>query len=302
MKKLSLTVGITTCYGQQSIIETVKSLRSSKGITNFKFIIVADRIPLNSITKKGLKKYGVRLIENKEESSQMKKQKQFLKFVNSDLILLTQDDVLVDANTLNSAVEKFMANPNLDMVSVLNKPVRETTFFESVLSVGTNIASRVAKYWNDGDNYLSVIGRFMMFRTKFIKEQIRLREDVATSDAYYYFSTVTAGGVYKYIPSVAVYFKNPQNITEHLRKSSRFQFSKNEMGKYFGDLTSYYKVPKKAVIRAMSEEFLKNPIRFICYMGVFLYTRILRIEQKSVLNPIWEVDLSTKKINVSKII
>lgn len=302
MKNLSLTVGITTCYGHKSIMETVKSLRASKGVDSFKFIIVADRVPISSDIKKELKKYEVILIENKKEGSQMEKQKQILKLASSDLILLTQDDVLVNKDSLKTVVEEFSKDPQLSMVSVLNKPVVATNFFESVVNVGTNMANQIAKHWNSGSNYLSVIGRFMMFRTQFIKENIKLREEVATSDAYYYFSTTTAGGKYKYLPGVAVLFKNPQSMTEHLRKSSRFQYSRKEMSKYFNDLTLHYKIPKMVILRAILYEFIKNPAKFICYIAILLYTRILKMKPKSVLNPNWEVDLSTKRINVSKTI
>lgn len=295
-KQLSLTVGITTCYGDISIIDTVKSIRASKGVDDFRFIIVADRVPISPEIKKVLKKYKVELIENKKEGSQVKKQKQILKLAKTDLIIFTQDDVLLDPNALTTVANQFTINSEITMVSILNKPIKATNLFENIISVGTNIANKTAKYWNNGDNYLSVIGRFMAFRTELVKNKFRLPESVATSDAYYYFENKRVEGIYKYLSEVYVNFKNPQNMKEHLRKSSRFQYSQKEMSYYFGDLKKEYIIPKAATIKALGEQFIENSIKTFLYFIIYFYTRILKMKSSAVLNPIWEVDLSTKKL------
>ncbi len=297
IKPLSLTVGITTCYGDNSILDTVKSIRSSKGIKKFDFIIVADRNPINPWLKSQLKKHNVRLIENKTEGSQVSKQKQILALTKSDVIILTQDDVLLDPFAIKKVLDAFQ-NPQTTMISILNNPVKPTNLFESILNVGTNIANNMAKNWKDGDNYLSVIGRFMAFRTDFMKKNINQRDTIATSDAYYYLENKRNSGKYRYLSNASVFFKNPQNMKEHLRKSSRFQYSKLEMSKYFStlDLNREYEVPKAVIIKSIFQQFVSSPLLTICYFAVYFYTRLLKLKPNYVLNSIWEVDLSTKKV------
>jgi cellulose synthase/poly-beta-1,6-N-acetylglucosamine synthase-like glycosyltransferase len=295
-KRLSVTVGITTCYGDESILDTVKSIRASKGIGNFRFIIVADRVPISQRIKKVLHKYNVELIENKTEASQIVKQKQILKMTKSDVIIMTQDDVLYDQYGLARIVEAFEKNPKITMVSVRNQPVQATNFFESILNVGTNINNRIARMWKRGDNYLSVIGRCMGFRTAFMKKNFRLPESIATTDAYYYFENKRNKGKYQFLPDVPVYFKNPQNLTEHMRKSSRFQYSQFEMSKYFSDIEKEYIKPKSIIFLAMFLEFFPHPVLFILYLGVFIFTRFKKLTPSYVLNAVWEVDTSTKKV------
>lgn len=295
-KKLTLTVGITTCFGDESIVDTVKSIRASKGVDKFKFIVIADRVPIKPSIKKEFKKLNILLIENKKEAGQVKKQKQIIKLTKSDILILTQDDVLLDPRALKEVLKRFSENGDTTMISILNNPVNATSFFEGILNIGTGIANKMARYWNNGDNYLSVIGRFMAFRSDMVKNKFRMLETVATSDAYYYFENKRLGGKYEYIPEVSVYFKNPQNMKEHLRKSSRFQFSQNEMKNYFRDLEKEYKVPKIVVVRGLVAQFLENPIMMVLYLGVFGYTRILKMRPNIVLNPVWEVDKSTKKV------
>lgn len=295
-KKLSLTVGITTCYGDESILDTVKSILESEGIGKFRFIIIADRVPISEKIKKVLQKNDVELIENKNESSQIVKQKQILAMTTSDIIILTQDDVLYDKGDLAKIVKAFEKDDNLTMVSVRNQPVKPTNFFEAILNTGTNINNRIAKIWRKGDNYLTVIGRCMAFKTSFIKQKFRMPDNVATTDAYYYFENKKNKGKYKFLPDVPVYFKNPQNLTEHMRKSSRFQYSQLEMSHYFPHLEKEYIKPTNIVMYAMIQEFLSNPIFFVLYLGVYIYTRMKKLTPSYVLNAVWEVDSSTKKV------
>lgn len=298
-KRLTLTVGITTCYGDISILETVKSVRASRGVGSFDFIIVADRVPISDEIKKALRKYNVHLIENKKESGQVAKQKQILSLVKTDITVFTQDDILLDQNTLSEILKRFALSHETTMVSIPYKPVKASNLFEAVISVGTNIVNKTVRHWNNGDNYLSVIGRFVAFRTETLRK-FRM-PPIAASDNYYYFENKKMGGIYEYVPDVAVYFKNPENLTEHLRKSSRFQHSQKEMFHYFGDLSKEYSIPKSAILRGAINEFVENPINSLLYVFVFIYTRILKMKAGKVLNPIWEVDTSTKKVSVTKV-
>lgn len=295
---LSFTVGITTCYGDDSMLETVKSIRAQKGIEDFRFIIVADRVPISARIKKEFKKYNVELIENKTEGSQIKKQKQILALTATDIIILTQDDVLYKPGAFSEILRTFRQNPEVTLVSVRNQHLSPLTFFESLLNVGTRIASNITKSWRKSDNYLACVGRCMAFRTKWLKEKIKVPESVATTDAYYYFSNKFAGGKHIYLPNVAVYFRNPQNMMEHLRKSSRFQYSELEMTRYFDkeELEKEYSIPLNVKVIATLKELFRSPVKTTLYFGIRLYTIVKRLRPAKVLNPIWEVDVSTKKI------
>jgi len=299
-KKLTFTVGITTCYGGESILETVRSIRNSQGIDRFRFIIVADREPINPKVKKELKRYGVELIENKVEGSQFKKKKQILKLCITDIIIFTNDDVLFGKNTLKETITEFQKNNNITLISVKNQPTESNSLVERSINVGTNIVNRIASEWNNSDNYLSVIGRFEATRTKWIKRYFELKDDVVSSDQYMYFENKKHGGQYMYLPSASVYFRNPQSLKEHLRKSSRFQYSPEEMSKYFGSVTNEYKIPKLIFLKAVIAEFFSNPISFIIYILISLYTRFFKIASQEALNPNWQVDLSTKKVLTTK--
>lgn len=293
-KPLTLTVGITTCYGDPSILETVKSLRSSKNVGEFQFLIVSDRKPFDARVKLKLEKYGVELIENETSASQTTKHKQILNLAKGDVLVLTQDDVLFSPDTLAKILKCFQSQPKLVFASVLNKPIHPTSLLEGILNIGTNLNNRIARLWNNGDNYLSVVGRCLAYRTDWIKSHFDVPEIVATTDTFHYLNIKKHGAVYKYLLDAVLYFKNPQKWVEFLRKSSRFQYSQQEMSQYFGDVTQYYQIPFKVKLRALIAEFLLDPFRTVAYLIIFFYSRFFRLPSQKVLNPIWEVDLSTK--------
>lgn len=292
----TVTVGITTCYGAESILDTARSVRQSKDVGDFRFVIVADHVPFTFALKLSLADYNVELIENKEEGSQLKKLKQIVAACTSDILVFTQDDVLFEPYALASIVRHFSDEPRTTLVSIRNQPIRATSRFEAALNIGTTIANRVARRWRRGDNYLSVIGRCMAFRTSWFKKNMDLGDEVVSSDAYCYFENKRKGGAYRFLGDVAVLFKNPQNMREHLRKSSRFQHSSLEMSRYFGDLEHEYRIPKHLALRALVEEFSMHPIAATLYCGIYLYTRCLKAEPVKSLTATWEVDLSTKKV------
>jgi cellulose synthase/poly-beta-1,6-N-acetylglucosamine synthase-like glycosyltransferase len=297
-RQLTLTVGLTTCYGDPSIVETIKSYRASKGIKKFNIILIADTVPLSADIKRDLRNLGVDITENRTPSSQIRKQKQIIAKCTTDILVLTQDDVLIDPNALATVLHTFERSPKTTLISIRNQPLPPFTAFEAALCVGTELANDMAASWRHGDNYLAVVGRFMALRTSQLRK-MTLRTEVATSDAYYYLENKRVGGMLTYLPGVAIYFRNPQRFDEHRRKSSRFAYSQMEMTRYFGPLDGEYHVPFSIRLSCMAAKCIKYPVRFCQYIAILLATRLHPLPSDNVLNPIWKVDVSTKSISTA---
>lgn len=295
-KTLSMTMGITTCFGAESILTTVKSIRASRGVGKFRFIIVADSVPFSPSLKKKLKSYQVELIANKISGSQIKKQEQIIKMCRTDLIIFTQDDVLFAPDTIAKIAAAFKRRPQTTFISIANKAIESRSWLENAIGIGTEISQKIARNWNHGDNYLAVIGRVEAFRTDFIAKRFRFIDGLVSGDAYFYFENKRRGGRYQYLPAAKVYFKNPDNLAEHLRKSSRFQHSYRELSPYFDNIEREYVIPKRAILKALVWQLWAKPISTLLYFSIYLYTRWSKLKPKTALNPLWEVDLSTKKL------
>ncbi|MBI2012268.1 hypothetical protein HYS91_05905 [Candidatus Daviesbacteria bacterium] len=292
--RLRITVGIPTCYGGQSLVDTVKSLRASSFKDDFEIAIEADRIPWTKNVKNSLKKMGVRSHWNNVEGSQCKKLKQIISKMDSDIFVFTQDDIIFDTKTLNEIYWAFSNDSGLTMVGARVLPLKPITFFESVMGVMLRAMDRIITTWNNGDNYLMANGRCLAFKTSFLKK-FRITDRLINTDAFMYLENKYLGGKFRPLKQAKVYIRTPQSIKDQEGPSSRFQYSKEEMSEYFArDLTKEYKVPLNILFMAALKEFANNPVHFFAYVLVYIYTRLKKQPKQKALKTLWKIDESTK--------
>ena len=293
---LTLTVGIPTCYGGQSLLDTARTLRASTGVGDFRFIIMADRTPIPPEIKNELEHLRVELFWNETAGSQMKKTKKMIAMVQSDILVLTQDDITFLPNTLSEILRTFEANPELTMLGARFLPLEPVTFFESAMASLVRMVDYIGMGWNGKDNYLQASGRCLAFRTEQIKK-FDIPENLVNSDTFMYVSNRKLGGSFARPDNAIVYIRCPQRMRDQIGPSSRYQYSKVEMIGYFGkEIAAEYKIPLLSLFAGFTQEFLRHPISVISYTGVFIYTRIRRQQKSKVVNPIWAVDASTKNV------
>ncbi len=297
----SFVVGINTCYCDEQIIDTVKSLRASEGVPFFRIVIVSDREKASDKVVAALQELKVEFYENSDVTSAWAKQMQILDMTKEEIIIMTQDDVLFHPRAIYNTVLE-LTKEGVTFVGLVNEPIKGDSLVEDGISVGTKLMNGIAKHWYKGDNYLACLGRLMAFRTDYIKN-VYVEVDSISVDAYLYFENKKLGGKYVCLWDTPVYFRSPQNLQEHMRKSSRFQHSKAEMESYkrFPRLEAEYKMPLKSIVFAAVAQFLRNPVNFAAYCGIFLYTRLLTIKSDNCLYANWEVDYSTKETSLERV-
>lgn len=296
-KHLSITVGIPTCYGGESLLATVRTLYASQDIKHFRLVIVADRTPIEKNIRRELKRLGAEIYWNKEESGQFKKLKEIIEKSRSDIFIYTQDDITFDRRALIEIRNKFEEDPDVTMLGIRILPLPPITFFDSVMAVSVRIVDRIGRRWNRGDNHLTASGRCLAFRAKLLKK-FRIPESVVNGDAFLYLENKRLRGEYKQLSRTKVYIRCPQTFSDQIGPSSRYQFSKQELSSYFHfDIRREYEIPKHVIFHAVMEEFLDHPFQVIAYLFVFVYTRFRRQSEEIVINPIWQIDKSTKQIH-----
>lgn len=289
-------VGIPTCYGGESLINTVKTLRVSKDVANFRIVIISDRTPIKKSIKDKLKKMGVEIYWNEEEGSQFKKLKQLIQKCKEDIFIFTQDDITFDKYALSNVLEAFKKNPKATMVSSTILPLSPITFFESIKTSETRIHNIITKKWNNADNYFASSGRCISFRTEHIKK-FRIPEAVVNGDTYLYFENKRLNGIHVHQFSSKVFIRCPQRLKDEIGPSSRYQYSQKEMRKYFDyDLSGEYKIPLDVFIRAYLKELVSHPLEAVLLVAENLYLRFKKQPVSIVSDPVWKVDMSTKKV------
>jgi hypothetical protein len=281
----------------------VKSIKNSNQIKNFEIVVVADLTPVKEQVKKELKNMNVTFIENNKPTSAFAKQKQILKTCKSDVIVLTQDDVIFEDTALYKIVQTFVEHPDISFVGIRNEPMKSRTVFERGVNVGTRLNNTIGESWRDGDNYLAMLGRVMAFRGEWLKNRLQVHSNSVSLDAYMYFENKRNGGGYKCLWDTCLYFRNPGNMKEQMRKSSRFQNSKYEMESYnkFENLEFEYDIPLRAIFFSVVKEFLRDPVGFVVYLYIYTYTRLKKFSPEDCLTALWEVDLSTKNLEAGKV-
>lgn len=295
-KNLTLTVGIPTCYGGDSLVATVKSLRRSRSVPDFRLVVVADRTPISEPIKKELKNLGVELHWNDIEGSQMKKVKQMIATLDTDIFVHTQDDIIFHPDALKEILKKFTENPKTTMIGSRVQPLPPKGLFESSMATMVRLVDRIGRRWNGGGNYLLASGRCLSYRVSYLRK-INISEQVVNADMFMYLANRKLDGNFYGSPDSIVYIRSPRSFRDQIGPSSRFQFQKEEIKEYFGEeATQEYPIPLGALIPAIITEFLTHPISLLGYIGIFVMTRLKRQKGEIVRDPNWLVDQSTKQI------
>jgi len=293
---MTFTVCIPTCYGGESIIETVRSIRASKNVDNFRVLVVADSIPFPEEVKTKLKELGVEIFWNDTPGTQMKKNKQMFDMVSSDLVVSTQDDIIFNPDTLNEIVKALESDPKLTMAGARIFPLPQKTFFESIMATMLMLAGDVGRRWNNGDNRLMASGRCLTYRTEHLRK-MKILPGVANSDIYMYLENKRLGGKFASIKDAFVYIRCPQRLHDQIGPSSRYQYGKTEMVELFGEkVKKEYPIPFGALVGGLVSQFTSTPIHLALYCFVFAYLRIFKQARKNAATAMWKIDASTKNI------
>jgi len=293
-QSLNFTVGIPTYYGGPGLVKATKSILVSKGVGKFRLIVCVDGNPLEKEIEKQLKELGVEVVFSAKRGGQVARTNQMIGLTNTELLILTQDDIKIEPDTIAKIVKAFEKNPKVTMVSARLFPFPAKTFLESAIEVGVRLTHKIGDAWRNGDNYFLSSGRCLAFRTEFIKK-FKIPEEVINSDAYLYFENKRRSGKFLALTDAVVYNKSPQTLGEQLKQSRKFQYSMEELAKYANkDFSKEYKVPKLISIPAYLEELVKHPLATVGYLSLFLYTRIAGKNMYSNAKRFWETDKSTK--------
>ncbi len=293
MNKLTVTIGIPTSFAGESLLQTARTIKDTIKNKNYFLKIYADRTPIRPMQRQELKRMNYEIHWTQGPGSFLKKVRKLIAATTSDILIITQDDIIFDTDTISATVEAFLADPKITMIGARILPLPVKTRFESIMASMVRLVDRIAHYWNSGNNYLAASGRYLAFRTNHLKK-LHIPE-VVNGDMYLYLTNSKYGGKFYRAEKAKVFIRCPQRLTDQLRPTNRFQYSKQEMEKYFSsDLTSVYRIPIFAILYAFIIEMVSNPIALIGYIGIFIITRIFRLSAKEVMKTEWKADTSTK--------
>jgi len=298
MKKI--TIGIPTFEAGNSLVFTLQSIYAQTDFKNVgKIILVVDG---NKISKDIFNK----IIHKKLEIHYFKKRRGQAQRINdicnlssSNFLILTNDDIILQETAVERIIEEYTRN-KADLIAGTVVPFHSTTLFEKAMAISNFLNNIVASKWNKGDNYLSVNGRLIAV-SKNLYKKIKLPQELWNNDAYFYIYTKVNNYIFGRANRAYAYYKQPSNMSDHLKQSKKFQNSYIENQKYFSlDISHFYKRPVKPELIAIISAFFENPTAFGYYFVTFIFTRLDNIMNKKVFHKwgFWPTDFSTKILKI----
>lgn len=294
MKPISISIGIPAYNEAKNIKRVLKGLLQQKedGVILKEIIVVSDGSSDN-IAKKISEVKDPRIIFKHDERRLGKSARldQIFRSFTGDILILSDADVTIKDTTL---LKRSIAQANIKKTGIAGinvLPLPATTWVESILEAGVLMMKTIAKNWNNGNNYLSYKGAWLILDKKLAKA-IHMPGRVINNDAYLYFSAVKHGYQPTYLQDCSVYYRSPKTIEDHVKQASRFQTSKDEMQQYFTmDWKKAYTMPKHIIAFSIGRSIMKRPVETVAYLGVNLFSHL---NKQTGITSTWNIASSTK--------
>ncbi len=268
----TVSIAIPTRYSRDSMVATIQSIRAQ---TRAPIIILADYSPPSKYLLQCMRRMNVKYHFIDGEHSHMQKVGLLLKKVETPYVIVASDDVLFGKDIVMATIRAFAHNPALTALgySILPNP-RSSTLVYRGLCWMIRVINSVSDTWNKSDNYLSLSGRGFALRTSHARG-MRMPKEVINSDAFLYFENKQKQGVFEKIRTLEIYICPPSTLKEQLGPSSRYQLSKKELERYFGQSIAHkLRVPKKLLFQTSVRFALQYPIEAVVYLCIFVITRL----------------------------
>lgn len=297
MRKKTTTIAIgIPAYNEEGNIENlIRSILSQKEINyQLKEIIVVSDCSHDNTDKivLGIKDKRIKLIRNSNRIGQALTQNVILENFSSDILALLNADIFVkDKNFLYQFIKPLLDNKKVGIVSPRIVSLQDKNFFSSIIKYSVAFKTFMYEKWEKGNNIYLCHGRARCFSKDFCR--VLTWPKVISEDAFSYLLAQKHGFEFVYNKSAVIFYKSPDNFTDHQKQSLRFFNTKHEFKKNFDQktLTNAYAIPKSIIIQAIFLYLIKSPVLFLSYLTIIVLVRII---PHKTLTVTWDIALSSK--------
>lgn len=300
MKQITtISIGIPAYNEGQNIQQLLRTLlvQKEQAINIKEIIVMSDGSSDDTEQKvKAIKDRRIKFVDDGKRLGKSARLDQLFRRFSGDALILLDADVSIKDDDLLAKTIKNADLKQTGLAGISACPLPPETFFERIVEAGVISMKNMAQTWNNGNNYLSFKGCFLALDKKLAKS-ITMPKEVVNNDAYIYFAAVQAGYCPAYLKDSAVYYRSPMTLADHIKQSSRYQSSKEELEKYFAlDWGTQYVIPTQIQVLSILKTFLRRPVETIGYVAVFIYSKFVR---QTNIKSTWSIASSTKgKIRV----
>lgn len=296
MKNITkVSIGIPAYNEGQNIQQLLHKLIAQKeqGIKIEEIIVMSDGSNDDTEQKvKAVKDRRIRFIDDGQRLGKSARLTQIFSRFKGDVLLLLDADVYIKEKDLLSKTVTSANLKHTGLAGINAQPLPAKTFFEQILEAGIMVMKSIAKTWNNGQNYLSFKGCFMALDGS-LARSIKMPSEIVNNDAYIYFAAVQAGYSPTYLNDRYIYFRSPMTLGDHIKQSSRYQSSKDELKRYFTlDWETYYSIPVRIQLVSVLKAILSRPVETMGYVVIYIYSKLMR---QTNVKTTWSMASSTKE-------
>lgn len=300
MKKVTtVSIGIPAYNEGKNIQHLLKALIAQKetDIRITEIFVISDGS--SDDTKEKVKAIKDKRIIFKDDGKRLGKSARLdyiFRTFTGDVLVLADADIYIDDTLLIANTIKKAKLQKSGLAGVNALPLPAETKFEQIIETGVFIMKDIAKSWNNANNYLSFKGCFMVL-DGILARSIHMPARIVNNDPFIYFSAIEMRYAPIYIDSSKMYYRSPMTLADHIKQSSRYKGSREELEKYFQlDWDKQYTMPVAIVLSSILKSLVSRPLTFFPYIAVNIYSQIKR---QTKLKSTWSIANSTKgKISV----
>ncbi|OGM27079.1 hypothetical protein A2962_03180 [Candidatus Woesebacteria bacterium RIFCSPLOWO2_01_FULL_39_61] len=302
--KITISIGIPTYLAGEHLVSTLRSIYRQTFYSRLKeILLVVDGGYLDPkiVGKIGNKK--LKIVPFTKRKGQSTRVNDIFAQVDSDLLILANDDVILDEKVVEKMVRMFIKD-RCDLLCTKVEPLAPKTRLEKILKPSHYMKYEILNgLKNKHDSFLVSNGRLLGLSIRLYKG-MKLSRQLWNGDAFIYLHAKLLNYKISFVDETLCYFRDPQKLEEYLSQSKKFRNSLSENKNYFKGETfirKYYEIPKSVLVRAYISTFKKHPIDFILYNILYLCSYICLSfydPERNVASKraYWEVDYSTKQI------
>jgi len=219
--------------------------------------------------------------------------------LQSDILVQSDADIIMShIYVIRDLIQPLLRKKTVGMCGGHTLPLPGTTFTEKAVNCTVEAYILLRNTLRDGNNIFSVDGRLLAYKKELVKK-IHIPEDMTSNDKFTYFSCLSNGYAYRYVPSAIVFYRSPKTLKDQLRQEGRFACSMIKHTRYFpSELVKREKyIPRSFLIKIFLKQFIRHPL--ICSYIFFInaYCRYKAKIYEKQLTARWPIAYTTKRLS-----
>ncbi len=298
--KKTLTIGIPAFNEEANIANLLHEilLQKQENYCLKKIIVASDGSTDNTVKAAASVDHpGLLILDNYFRKGVSSRQNQIISYTNTDILVILNADTLPKDSLFIENLIKPILNRQSDLTSSSLEEISPKNFVEETIAVSNIFKRQLFGNYKKGSNIYTCKGTARAFSKRLYKK-IDFK-NFSAEDAHSYLFAVKFGYKYQFAKNAIAIYKLPDNVSDHLRQSLRFNYSREELISEYGlpFVARQYRIPIFHALISFLNIFFQYPVHTIFYLMLLGYSKakyylLPQLHQQGT----WQVSSSTKDL------